>query len=590
MKKHSTTSKTIRLFWQFTAPYKKLFWFGAIGAVLGVILQDIIPAFIVSRAFNALQHSNDVVSFHQLLPYMIGFAVSMVLGVILWRLQGYATWEFELRAERDMNIAIFHHLAKQGEKFHANRFGGALVSQTNKFVGAYERMFDDLIWSILPGLTVFLGSLGILFFVAYKFALILLAIIAVYIAVMSWRTKHQFPYNRRQAESETVRTAELADAITNVGTVRAFAQEDHELRQFTKTAQKAHNIYHELAIETFKNDSISHSMTNTLRIAALFFGLYAITNLHANVGVLYLVISYTSSIVDRLWLFGRIVRNVNRAFGDAAEMTEILGLEPEVKDPAKPLPAGIHRGTIDFKNVTFAYDEKPDQPLFKKLDLRIKPGEKVGLVGHSGGGKTTITRLLLRFMDIQKGTISIDGQDITAITQADLRKQIAYVPQEPMLFHRSLRDNIKYGNPEADDRVIEAAAKMAHAHEFILGLSHGYDTLVGERGVKLSGGQRQRIAIARAMIKNAPILLLDEATSALDSESEALIQDALWKLMEGRTAIVIAHRLSTIQKMDRIIVMDNGKIAEQGSHADLIRQNGIYANLWAHQSGGFIEE
>jgi ATP-binding cassette subfamily B protein len=222
--------------------------------------------------------------------------------------------------------------------------------------------------------------------------------------------------------------------------------------------------------------------------------------------------------------------------------------------------------------------------------LKIKAGEKVGLVGHSGSGKTTLTRILLRFSDIQKGTIAIDGQDITHITQDDLRRHIAYVPQEPILFHRSLAENIGYGQANASQAEIKAVAKLAHADEFIASLPEKYKTLVGERGVKLSGGQRQRVAIARAMLKNAPILVLDEATAALDSESEALIQDALWKLMEGRTAIVVAHRLSTIQKMDRIIVMDDGKVIEQGTHKELLRLNGQYAKLWQRQSGGFIED
>jgi ATP-binding cassette subfamily B protein len=222
--------------------------------------------------------------------------------------------------------------------------------------------------------------------------------------------------------------------------------------------------------------------------------------------------------------------------------------------------------------------------------LSIHAGEKIGLVGHSGSGKTTFTRLLLRFSDLDKGEILIDGQNIANITQDDLHNEIAYVPQEPLLFHRSIKENISYGQPAASMSEIDKAAKQAHAEDFIEQLPKGYETLVGERGVKLSGGQRQRIAIARALLKDAPILLLDEATSALDSESEALIQDALWKLMEGRTAIVIAHRLSTIQRMDRIVVMDDGKIVEQGSHKKLLKLGGTYAKLWARQSGGFIED
>jgi ATP-binding cassette, subfamily B, bacterial len=341
-------------------------------------------------------------------------------------------------------------------------------------------------------------------------------------------------------------------------------------------------------VETFKNDSISHTMTSSLRVIAFVFGVFAVVNLHANASVLYLVVTYSSGVVDRLWQFGRVVRNVNRAFGDSAEMTEILQLEPEVKDPEIPEGLRIRRGQITFKKVSFRHDNK--EVLFKKLDLRIKPGEKVGLVGPSGGGKTTLTGLLLRFMDIESGQILIDNQDITDIRQADLRSSISYVPQEPLLFHRSLRENIRYGNLKAEDRAVEGVAKLAHAHDFIRDLPEGYQTLVGERGIKLSGGQRQRIAIARAMLKNAPILVLDEATSALDSESEVLIQDALWKLMEGRTAIVIAHRLSTIQKMDRIVVLENGRIVEQGSHKELLRSGGTYAKLWDHQSGGFMED
>jgi ATP-binding cassette subfamily B protein len=284
------------------------------------------------------------------------------------------------------------------------------------------------------------------------------------------------------------------------------------------------------------------------------------------------------------------MRNVNRSFGDATEMTAILQIEPEVQDPVNPNQAHIIRGEVAFRDVTFYYPENHQHPLFEHLDFKIKPGEKVGLVGPSGGGKTTITKLLLRFMDISEGEIAVDGQNICDLKQSDLRSHVAYVSQEPILFHRSLMENIRYGRLAASDNEIKAVAELAHAHDFIERLPEGYATMVGERGVKLSGGQRQRVAIARAMLKNAPILVLDEATSALDSESEVLIQDALWKLMEGRTAIVIAHRLSTIQKMDRIIVLEDGNIVEQGSHKELLHINGTYARLWAHQSGGFIED
>jgi ATP-binding cassette subfamily B protein len=295
--------------------------------------------------------------------------------------------------------------------------------------------------------------------------------------------------------------------------------------------------------------------------------------------------------VEQLFSFSNnSLRNYNRVVGDATDLVKTLSQEPEIKDPEQPEPSRMGRGDIMFDSVTFAHDGA-DDAVFKNLQLHLKPGEKIGLVGHSGSGKSTFTRLLLRFSDVLSGRVLIDGQDISKVTQADLHRQIAYVPQEPLLFHRTIRENIAYGDLDASDEAVEAAARMASAHDFIMALPQGYDTLVGERGVKLSGGQRQRVAIARAMLKNAPVLVLDEATSALDSESEVLIQAALWKLMEGRTAIVIAHRLSTIQKMDRIVVLDNGKIVEEGSHKELIaKQNGTYAKLWAHQSGGFMDD
>ena len=245
-------------------------------------------------------------------------------------------------------------------------------------------------------------------------------------------------------------------------------------------------------------------------------------------------------------------------------------------------------GNIDFKNVAFIYDS--GQKVFNNFNLIVKSGDKIGLVGHSGAGKSTITKLLLRFVDVSSGGIEIDGQDIRDATFVSLRSNIAYVPQDPSMFHRSIADNIRYGRLDATDAEVHDAAKKAHALEFIEKLPQGFETLVGERGIKLSGGQRQRIAIARAILKDAPILVLDEATSALDSESERLIQDALTKLMKGRTSIVIAHRLSTIAKLDRIIVLDNGSIAEDGTHTELLKQKGIYAKLWSHQSGGFIED
>jgi ATP-binding cassette subfamily B protein len=593
IKVNSVTRDTIDIYWGYTRRYKLYFWISAIGAATATIAQAMIPPYVIARMFSKLQFAyqhHEPLVFSSFMPYFLAFAGSMIAGLVIWRVQSYFVWLLEIQIDRDIANDVYDHLQSQSQEFHANRFGGALVSQSNKFIHAYERLMDELIWNIIPSITTVVVAIAVLLFVSWQYAVILSAISAIYLVVMWRRVSRQMPYNVAQAKTESEQTAALADAITNMSTVRAFAGEQYESARFRKSTQKSYDSYYKLAIEALKTDVVSQVQTNGFQILSVFVGLLAVTDYKVNVSLLYLVISYTQNIVNRLWEFSRLVRNVNRSLGDAHEMTEIWAIQPGIKDPADPEKVGMARGEVRFNSVNFAYPENQETPLFKELNLKVKPGEKVGLVGPSGGGKTTVTSLLLRFMDIDGGSITIDGQDISKIKQSDLRSRIAYVSQEPILFHRTLAENIGYGDIGAEQAVIEGVSKMANAHEFISKLPKGYQTLVGERGVKLSGGQRQRVAIARAMLKNAPILVLDEATSALDSESEVLIQDALWKLMEGRTAIVIAHRLSTIQKMDRIIVLENGQVAEEGSHKELLRKNGVYARLWAHQSGGFIED
>lgn len=589
----TTTWQTLRIYWRYTWRYPTDFLVGSIGAGLAVITQGMVPPLIIARTFSKLQFAyarHQTLHFSEFLPYFVWFTAAMLAGVVFWRLQSYYVWQLEIKVRRDQANDVYDHLQAQSQRFHADRFGGALVSQTNKFVNSYERLMDDFIWNIVPSLVTLVAAVAVLAYISYPYALALLALTVVYLLIMSRRVIRQMPYNIDQATADSLQTAALADAITNLNTIRAFAGEKYETKRFHGVTDRTYKAYRKLSIEVFKTEALSHFQTNGFQIAALFGGLVAVTTYHTNVSLLYLVISYTQNLVNQLWQFSRIMRNLNRSFGDAAEMTEILGVQPEIKDPAGRKKLRVPRGEVRFDNVSFAYPENRNEPLFKRLSFKIKAGEKVGLVGPSGGGKTTVTTLLLRFMDVQQGVISVDGQDIATVSQRDLRSHIAYVPQEPILFHRSLAENIAYGAPGSEQAAIEAVAKMAHADEFISQLPEDYKTFVGERGVKLSGGQRQRVAIARAMLKNAPILVLDEATSALDSESEVLIQDALWKLMESRTAIVIAHRLSTIQKMDRILVMEDGQIVEEGSHKELLARDGVYAKLWAHQSGGFIEE
>jgi ATP-binding cassette, subfamily B, bacterial len=420
---------------------------------------------------------------------------------------------------------------------------------------------------------------------------VLLALFSVVYVVIAALVSH--PVRRIGAEhaaTESTQTGHLADAIANVMAVKSFAGERYERQRFAEATERTHDSLLRLSRAHMRQMAWFGGLTSVISIGAFAVATDGVVSGGAELGTMFLIVNYTISAVQQLFKFSSSgLRTYNRAFGDAADMIEILQRESDVRDPAEPEPSQIGAGEVRFEDVTFRHAGARDT-LFDGLNLRIEEGERVGLVGHSGAGKTSFTRLLLRFSDLDGGRILLDGQDISRITQADLRAAIAYVPQEPLLFHRSISDNIAYGRLDADQSEIELAATQANVTEFVSTLPYGFDTLVGERGIKLSGGQRQRIAIARAMLKDAPILLLDEATSALDSGSEVLIQDALWTLMEGRTTIVIAHRLSTIQRMDRIIVLDEGRIVEMGAHSELLdNPDGVYASFWAHQSGGFLE-
>jgi len=325
-------------------------------------------------------------------------------------------------------------------------------------------------------------------------------------------------------------------------------------------------------------------LTNAL---GLTVALHISLDTAASLETVFLTFSYFATATRVMWEFNRIYRNLEGALTDAAQFADLLLDPPSVQDVGAPVPFTPRDHSVEVRDISFRHS--PAQPLlFERFSLTVAAGTKLGLVGRSGGGKTTLTRLLLRFKDVERGQILVGGQSIADVPQSSLREVIAYVPQDPAMFHRTIADNIRFGRPEATDEEVRRAAALAHAAEFVQSLPDGYDTLVGERGIKLSGGQRQRIAIARAILKDAPILILDEATSSLDSESEALIQDALWTLMAGRTAIVIAHRLSTVRRMDSLVVVDGGRIVEQGTHENLLALGGIYASLWSHQSGGFL--
>jgi ATP-binding cassette subfamily B protein len=494
----------------------------------------------------------------------------------------------ETAAQRDLYRKIITQLTHQSMTFHSNRFGGSLVSQTTKLVGSFERFWDTVIFQLTPSIASIVAAIVILSFIFWQYAIFLLILTIVFAICVIFGSRFLAVRNRVESQASTASNGYVADAVTNILTIKSHGLEDYERdeldkRTFFWRAKSLASMRGFLGVSTLYSSLIA-----VVNVGALASAIWASEYHIISIGAVYLSITYTFTVARQLWEMNSIMRNYNRIIGDAYDMTQILKDIPSVLDRSKKKLV-VTKAKIIFDDVSFAHNGNSDQ-LFDNFNIVIKPGERVGLVGPSGGGKTTLTKLLLRFDDIEKGTITIDGQDISQVTQKSLRENIAYVPQEPMLFHRSLRDNIAYGKADATDEEIRHAAEQANALDFINKLHDGFETLVGERGVKLSGGQRQRVAIARAILKNAPILVLDEATSALDSESEKLIQDALVKLMKDRTSIVIAHRLSTIAKLDRILLLDNGAITEQGTHSELLRQGGTYAKLWGHQSGGFIED
>lgn len=587
------TKQTLTFYWRHASRYPFLLGVMLVTLPLTVLAGSYATPLIIANVLDRLNR-------HAYIPHNIwaSFGPTLVLYAVLqigssmvgWRIIDYFAWRLEGNVERDIAEQVFAHLLEQSPNFHANRFSGSLVSQTNKLMGSYIRFADTTAFQVMPLVSGLIFASIILAARAPLYAVILAAFAVLYMASSIFVTATVRKRGAEQAAAESAQTGNLADAVTNVMAIKSFAGSDYENSRFQGATERTHQLLMRLANAHQKQQLYFGFLGNGVQALSLVMAVISAMIFNANLGTVFLIVNYTGSIASALFQFSNsALRNYNRSLGDAADMIAILQLKPEILDPEAPEPLRISRGAINFDNVTFTHDGSAG-PLFKELNIKIKAGEKVGLVGHSGSGKTTLTRLLLRFSDIQSGVITIDGQDITHLKQDDLRSSIAYVPQEPILFHRSLRENIGYGKPDTTMEEIQAVAKLAHAYDFIEVLPEKYETLVGERGVKLSGGQRQRIAIARALLKNAPILVLDEATAALDSESEALIQDALWTLMQRRTAIVVAHRLSTIQKMDRIIVMDDGQVVEQGTHKELLRQGGQYAQLWARQSGGFIEE
>ena len=492
---------------------------------------------------------------------------------------------------------VFHrHMLGQSLSFYQDEFAGRVATKVMQTALAVRDT-----WMIVADILVFVAIYFItMVAVVGSFDLWVLAPflgwLLLYTVALVWFVPRLGKVAREQADARSLMVGRITDAYTNIATVKLFSHGKREAA-FAKGAMQEFmtSVHAQMRLIT------GVEVTNHVLSMGLIGSTAGVTVwLWANGDVGVGAVAAATAMALRLngishwimWEFAALFEHI----GTVQDGITTLSRAPTVVDATDANPLKVQQGAVEFRGVNFAYGAAADAPLvLQDLNLHIRPGEKIGLVGRSGAGKSTIVNLLLRFYDVRSGQVLIDGQDVRQVTQDSLRAQIGMVTQDTSLLHRSVRENILYGRPDAGDEAMMAAARRAQAHEFIGSLTDpkgrvGYDAHVGERGVKLSGGQRQRIAIARVMLKDAPILLLDEATSALDSEVEVAIQDSLYRLMEGKTVVAIAHRLSTIAAMDRLIVLDKGRVVEEGTHAELLARQGLYARLWAHQSGGFLGE
>lgn len=507
---------------------------------------------------------------------------------VVRRLLAEAGNRYQTIVAKDLATHCYAYLHKHSFTYFNNNFVGGLVKRVNRFVNAFERVSDRLFWNILPLVVNIVVILIVLGFKSLWLGLAVFVWIILFLGINLSLTKYKLKYDIQRSEAETRANGLLADTIANHATVKLFNGFARENASFTAAVEDVRRLRkYTLDLDAWF-EVVQTFLTYVLEIGMIYLAIELWQRGVLTLGDFVMMQAYLLNLFWRIWDFGRVIRHVFEDLADAEEMTAVLKTPHEITDLENAKPLVVTRGVVEFQTVSFNYHQT--RPILTNFNLVINSGERVAFVGPSGAGKSTIVKLLLRQHDITSGRIVIDGQEVQTVTQESLWAAISYVPQEPILFHRSLLENIRYGRPEAtDDEVIEAA-RRARCHEFISQLPEQYNTFVGERGVKLSGGERQRVAIARAILRNAPILVLDEATSSLDSESEHLIQEALDELMKGKTVIVIAHRLSTIMSMDRIVVVAHGQVRESGTHTELLALDGMYKELWAIQAGGFLPD
>lgn len=580
------TRATHRLFWKANLAD---FWGGTIcylTRVPALIIYDVFIPLTIAYGIQAIvtKQFDDI---NRYALYIVGLGIAYC---ILWSVGGVYICRAGVRGAQYMQRVAFANYLNKDYEFYSTAYVGSLGAQLIQLRDAAS-LYNQLFYLNLPRqLTTIIAGTAFIAFQSWLLAIVTLLCMILVLSFTLVSSRWRLKFRRKLSAASSELAGSAGDALSQATTVKSFASEETEKRRLDNILGRWGKAQYWSWASSIPADDgrMLLSAITTALILVLTANLYQ--NNVITIAIVALIQLYVIKMISATQDIADSIKSYEAAMGGAHKAVETLLIEPAINDSPnlKRLPSAKQR-RLTLENIDFAYDGmRNGSHAIKSFSLDVQPGERIGIVGYSGSGKTTLTKLLMRFMDVTDGSVRLDNVDIRQLSQKQLRQSIAYVPQEPLLFHRSIAENIAYGKPKAKDKEIQQVAKAAYVDEFASELPEGFDTVVGERGVKLSGGQRQRVAIARALLKDAPILLLDEATSALDSRSEQYIQKALWKLMKGRTAIVIAHRLSTIQRMDRIVVMDKGKIVQIGSHDELLKQPGIYAELWAHQSGGYI--
>ena len=582
---------TLSKFIWFYMKSRKLFIAGMIFVGIAWCAQMVAQPYLLKSIIDtANSDTNGVVNSIPLIGLLcVIYVVFTALGVCVTNFYMYLNLKLYPRLSADIVKDMHFYLVNHSTSFFQNNFAGGLTKKIFDISSNFERLVRIANEEFFIGALRLTVSALLLFYVVHPaFSLILILWTIVFIYLTYVLSKKSAEYSRQLSEADVEVGSVLSDSITNIASVKLFSGIDNEMKQVNHSLDAYIKNNQKLQLYTMQINVVQG--IGVIILIGLMLALLVHFRIQGqiSVGDFALVIMLTANLIEGIYMIGRKLVEFSKVVGICNQALSIIIAPHEIVDAVNANDLIVTKGMIQFNGVKFAYSK--NKPVFNNLNLVINSQQKIGLVGLSGGGKSTFVKLLLRLYDIQEGNILIDGQDVSLVKKNSLQKQIATIPQEPELFHRSVLDNIRFARPDASDDDVYDAAKKAHCHEFINDLPDGYHSLVGERGIKLSGGQRQRIAIARAVLKNSSILALDEATSALDSVTEKYIQEALDEAMCGKTVIVIAHRLSTLKSMDRILVFENGCIVEDGSPQDLLKlTEGRFSKFWKMQSEGFIQ-